>query len=272
MDFIEDFIKSTHVALEHVPAAYGVFHLTFSALSVSLIVAFCYLSRRSSDKTFRMVMFSVGAALLLSEIYKQLYYLYAAGSEGYDWYIFPFQLCSVPMYLAVAVGCMKKSKLRDALCEYLASIGLLGGIMAYIEPSGILNSHYFTLIHSCLWHALLIFIGLYILFTGNACGSLKSYKNVLWVLGGVVLTATALNLIFHDKPSFNMCYISPFFNTPLAVFSSFDGFFQSILGQYPGRIVSIAIYIIALMLGGFVIHLISRLIKQKLQKHQNILQ
>ncbi len=268
MNIIEEWIKSSHVVVENRPEPYGTFHLLFTLLSIILIPTVCFLMRKNKEKTFRAVLFSVGMLLLLSEIYKQLYYFYAAGEAGYDWYIFPFQLCSVPMYLSVAAGCMKKSRVRDAICEYLVSIGFLGGIMAYVEPSGILNGHYFTLIHSCIWHALLIFIALYILFTGNACHSIKNYRSALTILGGVVLTATALNLVFCKKPDFNMCYISPFDNTPLAVFSSFDTFFQAAMGQYPGRIVSILIYILALVLGGFLVYFACWAVKTGLCKRK----
>ncbi len=266
MKYLEEFIISTHVAVENRPAPYGLFHILFVILSLILIVAACWLLKRSSDRTFRSIMFGIGSILLLSEIYKQLYYYFAAGGDGYDWYIFPFQLCSVPMYLSVIVGLMKKSRIRDALCEYLASIGFLGGIMAYAEPSGILNGYYFTLIHSCIWHALLIFIALYILFTDNACGSIKNYKSAVWVVGGVILTATVLNIVFKNKPDFNMCYISPFYNTPLAVFSSFDKFLEGAFGDLLGRILSIIIYIIALILGGFIVYGASYLIKSKITK------
>lgn len=257
MNYIENLMKATHIAVENRPEPYGLFHLIFTVGSLLLIAVICFLARKSSDKTFRIVMFGVGAFLLLSEGYKQLYYYYAAGSAGYDWYIFPFQLCSTPMYLSVAVGCMKKSRIRDAICNYLVAIGLLGGIMAYIEPSGILNGYYFTLIHSCVWHALLVFMGIYALATGNACRCFKGYTGVIAVLGGVVLTATVLNVLLHKKPSFNMCYISPYYNTPLAVFSDFDVFFQGVLGRYPGRVASILIYLIALMLGGLLIYAVS---------------
>ncbi len=267
MKFLEEFIKASHVALEERPPSYGVFHLTFVAVSLIIISAACFFLRKSSDKTFRAILFSIGAALIISEIYKQLYYFFAAGGEGYDWYIFPFQLCSVPMYLSIAVGCMKKSRTRGILCEYLASIGFLGGIMAYAEPSGILNAHYFTLIHSCIWHALLIFIALYIIVTKNACQSLKGYRDALITFGGVVLTATILNIVFRARPDFNMCYISPFYRTPLAVFSSFDSFFMENLGELVGRIASIIIYIIAVALGGLIIfsasHFISKAVRSK---------
>ncbi len=269
MKFLEQWIRASHVAVENRPEPYGLFHIVFTVLSLALIVGFCWLLRKSGDKAFRTVLFSVGAVLILSEVYKQFYYFYAAGGTGYDWYIFPFQLCSVPMYLSVAAGCMKKNKVRDAICEYLATVGLLGGLMAYAEPSGILNAHYFTLIHSCIWHALLVFLAGYILVTGNACNRLKDYKKALYVLGGVVAVATVLNVVFRQKPDFNMCYISPFYGTPLAVFSSFDGFFQGIFGQYPGRIVSVLIYILALVLGGAVLFSVAYFTKKAIARRKH---
>ncbi len=266
IDWLKEFVKSSYRAVENRPQPYGIFHLTFVVLSLVVIVALCYLMRKHRDRAFRIVLFSLGTALLLSEVYKQLYYLWAVGGEGYDWYIFPFQLCSIPMYLAIVIGCMKKNRVRDALCEYMVSIGFLGGIMAYVEPSGILNGCYFTLIHSCIWHALLIFMALYILFTDNACRRLGHYKCALIVLCGVVLSATALNVIFRSKPDFNMCYISPFYNTPLAVFSTFDQILQGALGQYPGRILSILIYLLGLCLGGAMVYGASYAIKRALTK------
>lgn len=226
--------------------------------------------RKSSDKTFRIVLISLGSFLILTEIYKQFYYLYAIGMEGYDWDMLPFQLCSVPMYISVIAGCMKKCKVRDIICEYLVTIGFLGGIMAYIEPSGILHDDLFKLLHSSIWHAMLIWIALYILFTNNACHNLKNYPKALIALGGVVIVATTLNLVFKDKASvgFNMCYISPFRNTPLAVFKDFDVFFKNLLGNYPGRIVSIIIYLIGVSLGGFVIYLISYYLKEVIIKKE----
>ncbi len=270
MSSIGTFFVGIHKAVENRPEPYGFFHLSFVVLSLAVIVGACFLLRKSSDRTFRLVLFTVGAALTGSEIFKQFYYLYAAGEQGYDWYIFPFQLCSVPMYLALAAGCMKKGPVRDAICEYLVTVGFLGGIMAYAEPSGILNGHYFTLIHSCIWHGLLIFLALYILFTGNACRSLRDYRKALGIFGGVVATATALNILFREKPSFNMCYISPFYNTPLAVFSGFDAFFQKLIGQLPGRIVSVLIYLVAVALGGFLIYSIAYYAGHRTVKKQTV--
>lgn len=269
MSLIEKIMKATVFPIDK-PEAYGLYHILFMIISLVIMITFCYLMRKNSDKTFRIVLISMGSFLILTEIYKQLYYLYAIGVEGYDWDMLPFQLCSVPMYISVVAGCMKKCKVRDCILEYLITIGFLGGIMAYVEPSGILHDDLFKLLHSSIWHAMLIWIALYILFTKKANFNLKDYPKALIVLAGVVIVATTLNLVFKDKASagFNMCYISPFRNTPLAVFKDFDVFFKNLLGNYPGRIISIIIYLIGVSLGGFVIYLVSYYIKELASKKE----
>ena len=225
--------------------------------------------KNKSDKTFRIVLLTTGAILIGAELYKHLYYAFAFNKEingkmssGYEWDIFSFQLCSVPMYLAIAIGCMKKSKLRDTLCEYMVSIGFLGGIMAYLEPSGILHADLFCLLHSCIWHGLLIFLALYIIFTKNGCNRLRDYPRSLIVFGGIVVVATFLNLVFYSKASvgFNMCYISPFRNTPLAVFSNVTEALQKLFGEEKkdmlsfGRMIVNGIYVLVVPVGGFIVY------------------
>ncbi len=270
MNIIDQLMDATEYPITR-PEAYGLYHILFMVISLIVMVVFCYLMRKNNDKTFRIVMFCFGSFLIITEIYKQFYYYYTIGVEGYDWDMMPFQLCSVPMYLSVAVGCLKKNKIRDVLCTYLVTIGFLGGIMAYLEPSGILHNDLFKLLHSSIWHAMLIFMALYILFTNNACRNLKEFPNALIVLSGVVVVATILNLVFYSKAKngFNMCYISPFRNTPLAVFKDFDVFFKNLLGDYPGRIVSIIIYLIAVSLGGFIIFVIEYYIIKLIKKKNN---
>ena len=167
MDILRKLMEATLCPIDK-PSAYGLFHILFCLITIIAFVLICYFSRKCSDKTFRIVMLSVGTFLILAEIYKHFYYALAYNYDGtisvkYEWDIFSFQLCSVPMYLSFAIGFMKKSKLRNTICEYLVSIGFLSGIMAYLEPSGILHDDLFKLLHSSIWHALLIFIALFII-------------------------------------------------------------------------------------------------------------
>lgn len=272
MDFIIELLRKTVMPIDR-PASYGLFHILFCVITIAIFIAICYFTRKCSDKTFRIVILSVGVFLIVAEIYKHLYFAFAYNYDGsdkifYEWDIFSFQLCSVPMYLCIPIGCLKKGKLRDTLCEYLVTVGFLGGIMAYAEPSGILHDDLFRLLHSCIWHSLLIFIALFILFTNNACTSLKHFPRALIVFGGVVVLATIFNLAFYSKvdEGFNMCYISPFRNTPLAVFKDVTEFLQKHIGEYLGRIIVNIIYIILVPVAGFIIYLVEYFIKKGLTK------
>ena len=81
------------------PKAYGAFHLVFMIGGLFLCVLFAFLLRKASDKANKIIIFSCGAFLAVCEVYKQLFYTFYIGEGSYQWWIFPFQLCSVPMYL-----------------------------------------------------------------------------------------------------------------------------------------------------------------------------
>lgn len=260
------------------PASYGTFHILFMIISIILMLCFCIPLRKCSDKTFRIVMLVTGLILLGAELYKHMYYAFIidkvgetfiSPSQKYEWDIISFQLCSVPMYLSVAIGCMKEGRVRNALCEYCASIGLLGGFMAYVEPSGILHGELFCTLHSSIWHGLLIFIALFIIFTKKGNRSIKDWYKSLPVFAGVVVVATILNLVFFNlsKYGFNMCYISPFRNTPLAVFKDVTVFLQKLFNEDTnaifsfGRLIVNMIYIMVVPIGGLIMYLLSLFVK-----------
>ena len=69
MQVIEEFIKSTHVVVENRPEPYGLFHLIFVVSSLALMVAICYFARKISEKTFSIVIISIGTVLILRELY-----------------------------------------------------------------------------------------------------------------------------------------------------------------------------------------------------------
>lgn len=271
MEILRKLMEATLCPIE-TPKAYGLYHILFMVISIALMLTFCILMRKKNDKVFRIVMLVTGGLLIGAELYKHFYYALAydkyyindLGQQifynkdgGYEWDIFSFQLCSVPMYLAIAVGCMKKGKLRDTICEYMVSIGFLGGIMAYVEPSGILHNDLFCLLHSSIWHGLLIFMALYILFTKNACLRLRDYPRALIVFGGVIIVATILNVAFYSKADegFNMCYISPFRDSPLIIVKDVTPIIRQYLGDILGRVVAGALYSVAVAAGGFVVYL-----------------
>ena len=59
---------------------------------------------RSLDRSERFL-FYTGLVMAASEIWKQWTLTFVLGGGSYNWWYFPFQLCSVPMYLSFASSC-----------------------------------------------------------------------------------------------------------------------------------------------------------------------
>ena len=58
---------------------------------------------KNSKRRLDMILLLTGMLLAMLETFKQIYLYFSSGSSAYDWWYFPFQLCSVPMYLCALV-------------------------------------------------------------------------------------------------------------------------------------------------------------------------
>ena len=172
---MQEFFQSTAWLMEK-PTSYGAFHLIATVILMSLVFLGAYLLRNADEKQNRIILFSVSGFLILTEVYKILFHITI---NPYNWGFFgsfPFQLCSVPMYLSLFCAFCKNQKINSWLYEFMFSVNMFGGIMAFIEPSGI-NHGYLTLtLHAYIWHALLIFLGLYLYLSKRVCLDIASYK------------------------------------------------------------------------------------------------
>lgn len=88
-----------------------------------------------------LLLFLCSLILALTEIYKQLFIYYIENNGSYDWWYFPFQLCSIPMYLGLGIPFISP-KLKNSFYSFIQDFGLLGGIMALAEPSGLMHLIY----------------------------------------------------------------------------------------------------------------------------------
>ena len=150
------------------PAAYGPFHLTFTFVGFALCAFLAWKLRHISEKGNRIVLLTCGIFLMVTEVYKQLFYYYHIGNNSYQWWIFPFQLCSVPMYLCVIAALIKPGKVQKGMYNFMTSFNLLGGLMAFIEPSGIVHPYWTLTLHAFIWHMTLVFIGMYLIASNGA--------------------------------------------------------------------------------------------------------
>lgn len=261
------------------PTLLGGAHLFWLAMAVLGIVVVCLTCKNLSDKKFRMILLIVGASLLTLEVFKQLNFAYDAETDVWDyaWKQFPFQFCSVPMYVMVAVACLKEGKVRDCLCSFLATFGLFAGMIVLFYPATVLSEIIFRFSQSMIHHSAMLIVGVLMFVSGKVKIEHKTVLKALPVFVTCVVLAFTMNIIHHasgNTDSFNMFYIGPYSSCDIPILSiigeamkidsdklhigNFGFAFIYIVGF------SIAAYVILLL--AMLISLVSRKIRQKLAK------
>ncbi len=234
------------------PQAYGTFHLTFFFVGLAVAVSLALLLRKTTERQNRVVLLVSGLFLLLTEVYKQLFYYYVIGNGSYQWWIFPFQLCSVPMYLCILCAFLPQSRFKDSLYDFMLAFNLMSGAISFAEPSGLVHEYWTLTLHAFVWHMSLVFIGLYLGFSGRAGKTFKGYLRALLIFVGLCVVAFCINLLLWDVSGgdINMFYVGPR-TSPIAVF-------KDIAAAY-GWYVNTPLYIVCLSVAAFVFFLPFRL-------------
>ncbi len=139
-----------------------------------LAVSAAWKLRRLDDRAFDRLVAGVGIFLAVTEIFKQICLFRAAGGH-YDWWYFPFQLCSMPMYMCLACTFSHSGRVRRLLCTFMHNFSLLGALAVIFDTSGLYHESLLLTAHSFLWHILIIFLGALIGFSGRMDVSWKGY-------------------------------------------------------------------------------------------------
>ena len=247
------FFEALAIPME-TPKSYGTFHISFFLIGLAVCIIAAVLLRKTDEKQNKIVLGVVGLTLIITELLKQLFYYYIIGNETYPWWIFPFQLCSVPMYLCIIAIFLPKCKFREHLFEFMFAVNMVGGFISFLEPSGLNHPWLFLTLHAYIWHMLLVFLGLYLYFSKRACTTKTGYLKAIITFISLVCVAQIMNLTIN-KPGFNMFYISPYAQSPLAVFSMFwekFGWFSNML-----------LYILAISIAAAVVYYIFYLFRKK---------
>ncbi len=244
---LEALIRWTAWEMEK-PAAYGPFHLTWCFVAVIVCVFLAWKLRNAGELGNKIILAGIGIFLVVCEAYKQLFYYYYIGNGSYQWWIFPFQMCSVPMYLCLIAPFLKPGKLQSGMYHFMMIYNLLGGIMALMEPSGITHKYWTLTLHAFIWHTLLIFVGLYLGFSGRTTAVKQDFKLASLTLLALCGIAFCINLLFWDVSGgdINMFFVGPK-NSSLIVFKD--------IAEKLGWYVSTLLYIPTVMLGGYLVFL-----------------
>lgn len=216
-----------------------------------------------------IIFFVCGILMLCSEVWKQFTLTFVMGGGSYNWWYFPFQLCSIPMYVLLAYPWLRRGNVRRALLMFLMCYCLLGGIAVFADTSGLHYPLKALTVHSYLWHILLIILGItsgitYIrLLRSNGKKTLFSrslktafplrpfiYSSLLYL--ACCLAAELLNLSLDRFGTINMFYINPDYQMQQVVFRD--------LLPLLGNTGVILLYIASTIFGAFILFLVWKLI------------
>lgn len=230
------------------PQPYGWFHWLWIFITGVSTVLLCKFFKPATAKPVIALVLVTSVVVALLEIYKQLSFTFSV-SEGkivsdYQWYAFPFQFCSTPMYIGLLAGIFRKGKLHEALCAYLASFAVVAGIIVMLVPTTVFVGTIGINIQTMVCHGSMIVIGVYLLYTGYVKTTLSSLLKAVSVFAACFSLAILMNELvyltgFLDKNAdeFNMFFVSRHCDPSLPVFSSV----QAVV-PYP---VSLVIYVLA---------------------------
>lgn len=230
----------------------SLFHLALTMVGITAAVMLASLLSRQKNPAEDTVLAVCGAVLAVFELYKQGFLYYVVYSGQFNWWYFPFQLCSVPMYLCLIypwLGSCSAAKRRIA--TFLQDFGLLGGIMALIVPDGLFHPYWTLTLHGFLWHFILIFLGAY---CGRKGLAENGQNGFLWMLplyglccGIAVFINTMVQLYIYPRDYSDLFYINCFFPSEQPIFHQISLMFGNVWGHL--------LYVLASCCGAGMIHL-----------------
>lgn len=207
------------------PEMYGLFHIISLLLVIIITTLLCWRCRNCSEKAFKWIITGCWILMVVMELYKQLVFsmdvVDGKAVWDYQWYAFPFQLCSTPLYTLPIIAFCKEGKFRDSVIAYICTFALFGGLVTMFYPSTVFIKLIGINIQTMTHHGLQVILGVFILVHERKRLSLRFFVNGIYVFLVAFGIAMISNLIFHavSSETFNMFYISPYYETlfPLTI-------------------------------------------------------
>lgn len=227
MRLLIDFLEILDSEMER-PGLYGWFHWLFIILTILATVYICVLCKHRTRRQVIAIVFGTAILVAVLEIYKQINYTFTVEGDAincdFQWYAFPWQFCSMPMYVGLLAGIIRKGKVHDALCAFLATYSIFAGVCVMVYPVSVFIDTIGINIQTMICHGSMIVIGVYLLYTGYVKMEHKTILKAIPVFVAGMGIAMILNEIAYqsgllETETFNMFFISPYCDPSLPVYS-----------------------------------------------------
>ena len=247
------------------PEVFGSFHLIGVACVVVATVLLVWLLKNASGKGLRVLMLFIWLILVLGELVREGLTIYGTAlvemtDFTYQWYMFPYQLCSSPLYLLPLVVILPDGRVRNAIMTFLGTFSLIGGLSVVIYPPEVLCGTTIINYQAFAHHGFQVFIGILCMVRLRERGlGFTRYLSSVAVFAVMTGIAMILNVVIHNHivesgidDMINLFYISPYYNCAIPILSDI----QRIV-PYP---VFVGIYILGFSVAALLVFYIQKLI------------
>lgn len=190
-----------------------------------------------NDSKLVAILSGAGWFLVVIEIYKQLFVYHVIGNDSYDWWYFPFQLCSVPMYLCVLLP-FTRGRLREAFLSFMGTFTLVSAVAALSFPEDFLRPYVMLTLHGFMWHGILLFIALVIIAAHPMTLRSFAYATLLFIV------LSLISMFFNAVTGAYMFYMNPHHISPQPLVSTVQ--------QRAGIPMGLGLYMGAIILAAFI--------------------
>ncbi len=237
-------------------------------LIIASIIGFLFLTKtiNHNEKQIKRTIIIFGIIFLGLETYKQIFLNIIIKRNTYNWGIFPFQLCSTPIYFCLA-STLCNIKRCNFIYAYLGSYALLGGLSVLVFPMSVFTNNVSMTMLSIVWHALMFVMGLYLIFHQKYGKNFKQFKMATISFLVVTSMAMLMNFVFEQVKRakgldayFNMFYISPYYESNIIIMSD--------IWKHTNYYVFITIYILGIPLCSFIVWKVTALIRKLCEKKE----
>ena len=246
------------------PKQFGLFHWC-SIFILILTIIFLYKFRKHlSPQRVRKIILYTSILLLISEVYIQVHHSFSIVENNikfeYQWFFFPWQFCSTPMYIGVLSAIIKKGKFQDALYAFLATYSVAAGTIVMVYPTAVFTDTIGLNIGTMFGHGSMVAMGACLFASGIVKPEPTEPKTLLKALP-VFATVFSVALILNeaslvtgilDKCNFSMFYINRHCVSPVTL--------CMLIQERVPYVVFWIIYIIIFNLAAYIVLLLAKLL------------
>ena len=244
------------------PGVFSWFHIVGVLLIIAATILISYFFKDAKEKTYKRILLVSWIILVVFEIIKQLVRSYYPGNPSYweyDFYNFPFHICSMCLYMLPILIFVKREKhpsFTDAINGFSCFIGFIGGIIVVAYPEMVMTKFIFINIQTLVHHGLQVILGVFIFVWNRKTITIKTYFSSLIVFMVCATIALIINVSLYPR-EIDMFYLNPYLITTMPL--------ANIVQEKAGFVVYAILFILAIFGAAYLVYFVETRIYKLIQ-------